>query len=388
MKEFIFCNPTQIVFGKDAVQGLGAEMKRHGRRCLLVYGQSAIKKIGLYDTVLAQLRAASLDVIEHGGVKANPVLSHARTGIAKARAERADCVLAVGGGSVLDEAKAIAAGALYDGDVWDFYATEKKPAACLPLVTVLTVPATGSEMNGGTVVTNEDTKQKFGFIHPALYPKTSFLDPALTRSLSRAQIAYGAVDALSHLMEGYFTHDGGWTPIQDRWAEGLARSIVEATERILAGPDDDDARATYMWGATLAWNGMVSAGIGGFSFPNHAVAHPIGAVYDLAHGATLAMVIPYWMQQSIPLRAARIAQFGRQALGLAAGGADEHVAAVACEKWRDWFRRIGAPTTFAEANVTAPDRQELLRLTVDLTRVWGMSDLPPATIERILQQEL
>lgn len=385
MKDFTFHNPTRIVFGIGAVAGIGDATRALGRRALLVYGRDAIKRIGLHSQIVGALQAAGVEMVEHPGVQPNPLLSHAEAGIALARSEAIDVVVAAGGGSVIDEAKAIAAGALVERPIWDMYTGAFTPERALPIVAVSTIPATASEMNGGTVITNDRTHQKFGRLLPALHPAVSFLDPALTVSLPREQSAFGAVDAISHLLEGYCTHDGGWVPIQDRYAEGIILSIIESTERILQDPNDLEARATMMWGATLAWNGLGPSGLGAFGLPNHMLAHPIGGLYDLAHGATLAIVIPAWVRHTMeqsPELARRIARLGQQTLGVPAGD-PRATATRSIDALEAWFKKIGAPTRMGDAKIIDPDLRALTGQALELASLWGMEGTRREDVESV-----
>ena len=195
----------------------------------------------------------------------------------------------------IDEAKSIAAGVVAEDDVWRFYLGEAKIESALPLATVLTLPATGSEMNGNAVITNDETNDKLGLASPHFYPRVSILDPSLTVTVPPRYTAASAVDIVSHLTESYFTNDGGWTPLQEYYVEGLVKTVMATTRRILQNPEDLEARATLMWSATLGWNGLNVAGVGAFSMPCHALEHPISALYDIAHGAGLAIVTPAWL---------------------------------------------------------------------------------------------
>lgn len=220
MKNFIFHNPTRIVFGEGTISKIGKNAKAFGGKALMVYGRSSIKRSGLYSRVIDLLREEAIEIVEFAGVKSNPSLSHLREGIELAKRQRIDFLLAVGGGSVIDETKAIAAGAMTNGDVWDFFTGKATIQAALPVLTILTLPASGSEMNGSMVITNEDTRQKYGFSSPYLYPRISVLDPAVTCTIPLTYTAYGAVDAMSHLLEGYFTHKDTWAQSRiDMWKD-------------------------------------------------------------------------------------------------------------------------------------------------------------------------
>jgi alcohol dehydrogenase YqhD (iron-dependent ADH family) len=267
-------------------------------------------------------------------------------------------------------------------DVWDFFdgtATIKK---ALPVLTILTLPATGSEMNGGTVITNEETKQKYGFIDSHLCPKVSILDPTLTFSVTPEYTAFSAVDAFSHLTEGYFTHKAEWVPLQDRYVEGLVKTIIESIERILKDPEDYNARATMMWAASLAWNGLGTAGIGDFGVPAHMLEHSLSAIYDIAHGAGLSIVIPAWMTYALKEGNVNIEKFAENVFDIRTGSSEEKtqkgIAAL-----RAWFEKIGSPTSFSHANIPAADIDmiaENARMTAEL---WGLTDYTKEIIAEI-----
>ncbi len=364
MNNFTFYNRVKIVFGKDALDSLGSEIAGLGKRVLFVYGKGTIKKIGLYDRVISILKDASKEIVEHSGVKPNPVLSHTKEGITKARQEKVDFILAVGGGSVLDESKAIAAGTLYSGDVWDFFTGDAEIKESVPLVTVLTVPATGSEMNGGMVVTNEETDDKFGLVAEPTQPLASFLDPTLTFSIPKDYTAYSGVDAISHCVEGYFTHNCPYAPVQERYVEGIVRAIMESIEKILEKPDDYDSRAAFMWAASLAWNGLTMAGLEGAGVPSHMLAHPLSALYDMAHGATLSITIPAWMTWAHRQGNDHIERFSRNMFGVDAE--------MGIEKMKSWFRKIGSPVSLSEAGVTGQKVDRVVEKTFDLAKAWDM----------------
>jgi len=372
MQPFVFHNPTRIIFGEGTVPQIGGEARPYGKKILLVYGRASIKRSGLYDRVMASLHEAGLDVIELPGVQPNPVLSHLRKGIALAKEAQVDAVLAVGGGSAIDTAKGIAAGAATDRDVWPFYCRTATVEAALPVLAILTLAATGSEMNGRQVVTNEETQEKFGFLSPLLHPRVSILDPTLTYTVPVNYTAYAAVDAISHLLEGYFTHGDLWTPIQDRYAEGLVKTIMETAERVLADRSDYQGRATMMWAATLAFNGLGIAGVGDVEFPNHMLEHPLSALYDVPHGAGLSVVIPAWMAFMARRNPGRIAHFADAVLGIRSGD-DAAKAEQAAGRLRAWFEKIGSPVSFAQAGIPAADLERIVDKTVALSKVWKVT---------------
>ena len=233
MQNFVFENPTKIIFGKGQIPRIGKETARFGRRALLVFGMGTILKNGVYDQVTNALEKAGVEIVDFPGVKSNPVLSHVQKGIALARGENVDVILAVGGGSVIDAAKAIAAGVVAHHDVWDFFTFSKPVTGALPVLTVATVSASASEMNAGAVVTREDGCQKYCIVSPFIQPKVSVLDPTVLFSLSPAYSAYSAVDIITHMLEGYFNNTSSASPLQDRLVESLIKTVMESTEIIL-----------------------------------------------------------------------------------------------------------------------------------------------------------
>jgi len=377
MQNFTFVNPTKILFGRDVIPKLAAEAAKAGKKALLVYGGGSIKKNGVYAALTDALASNGVQVVEHPGVKPNPVLSHAREGVKKALREKCDVIVAAGGGSVIDESKAIAAGARYDGDVWDFFCGKTAPRDALPLFTVLTIPATGSEMNSGCVLTNFEARQKYSAQSPVLFPKVSALDPETTLTLPRPQIGYGAVDALAHIIEGYFTTSDCDAEVTDEIVHGLARSIITATGRILKDQADYSARASMMWSATLALNGLATCGYGGMNFINHAIEHSLSAIYDIPHGAGLAIVMPGWFRHHLEKDGpARLNKFGGAVFGTSS-------AEGTIKAFEDFFRKAGAPVRLAEAGIPAEDIPKIAENAMGLIRLWGMKHEQPE-IEKIL----
>ena len=384
MQNFTFWNPTRIVFGQNTIPQIGKETVAFGQKALLVYGRDSVKRSGIFDLVIKALNDAGVTVVEFGGVRSNPVLSHLREGVALAKLERVDVVVAVGGGSVIDESKAIAAGALAEHDVWDFFVDQARVKEALPLLTVLTLAATASEMNSGGVVTNEETRQKFNINSPLLFPKVSILDPTVTFTVPADYTAYAGVDAIAHMIEAYFTCQDSAIPLQDRLVAGLASTIMEATEQCLTRPDDYQARANMMWGASLAFNGLTTAGIGPYGFPNHMIEHSLSALYDIAHGAGLSIVIPGWMSYQAQRAPARLARFARQVFGVEA--ADDAAAALqGIAALKGWYERVGSPTSLGAAGIPAADIDKIAENAVMLAKKWRLKDYTREVIAEILQ---
>ncbi len=373
MFDFTFHNPTRIIFGRNKEQEIGVELGAAGiKKVLLVYGRESIRRSGLYERVTAGLRDRDITFHELAGVSPNPRLSHVAQGIALVRERPVDALLAVGGGSVLDAAKAIAVGSRTERDLWDFFLGKAEVRAALPLYTVLTLAATGSEMNGNCVITNEETCQKYSISSPHIYPRVSILNPELTFSVPPDHTAYGAVDVISHVLEGYFTKQPS-TPLQDRLVEGIIKSVLTTTASILAKPTDYRARAEFMWAATLALNGLTPAGIGEYSFPNHMIEHALSALYDIPHGAGLAIVLPAWMKWYSRSRPEQFNRFARVMF-------NSRTAAQGIAALEEWLVTIKAPTRLSDVNIPAAAIGRIAENAAGLARVWGMSDQYPAAV--------
>lgn len=390
MKRFEFYNPTRIIFGAGVLAETGATVAGYGTRALLVTGRESLKKSGVYDTLVSSLKNAGVDIIDFSGVRPNPLLSHAREGGRLAAAEKADCIVAAGGGSVIDEAKAIAMAACDKGPLWDFFTRKRRPQAALPLIAVQTLPATSSEMNPAAVLTNDETREKFSCRSSLLNPAAALLDPETTLSLPLDQTAYAGVDMISHLLEGYLTSQDPYAPVHDGYAEGLIRAIKDSLEQLLTDPRDLQARSALMWAGSLAWNGLANAGLEGAAIPNHMLEHPVSALYDLPHGAGLSVIIPAWMKYMRETIAPRLEQFGRHILGMGigAGGNREAFRNRIIEHWEEWYRHIGAPVRFGEAGIESPDLNGLTRQALALCRLWGIKGYADADVEAIYRLAL
>ncbi|HEY8529535.1 MAG TPA: iron-containing alcohol dehydrogenase [Paenibacillaceae bacterium] len=351
MNPFRFENPTVLYYGSGQIEAhLASEVKKYGRNVLLVYGGGSIKRFGLYDKVIGILRGAGCNVFELSGIEPNPRLSSVYKGIEICKTQGIDLVLAVGGGSVLDAAKAIAAGAKYDGDVWNFYTQKDEPRDALPLGTILTLAATGSEMNGNSVITNWETKDKLsmGSIH--CYPRFSFCDPANTFTVPRDQTVYGIVDMISHVFEQYFSPASN-TPLQERLCEAVMRTIIETAPRVLEQPENYEARETIMYCGTMALNYMISMGMPG-DWATHVIEHEISAIYDIPHGGGLAIVFPRWMEYVVDAGPERFAQMAVRVFDVdPSGKTQREVALEGIERVKAFFRSIGAPASLADYNI-------------------------------------
>ena len=384
MKNFVFHNPTKILFGKDTIPSIGSETAAFGKKALMVYGQGSIRKNGIYDQATKSLQDAGVTIVEHGGVKSNPVLSHVHQGIKLAKEHKVDEIVAVGGGSVIDSAKAISAGALVEHDVWKFFIGKKSIKDALPLTCVLTLAASGSEMNSGMVITNEETEQKFGFANKHLFPKVSILDPGATFSVSPYYTAYGAVDAIAHVLEFYFTNQEPYTPVQDHFMEGLVISCMDSCDRVLGNLEDYNARADLMWAATLALNGMTGAGLGKVGFPMHLIEHSLSALYNVPHGAGLSVIIPGWMIYQAQRTPEKFAQFAERVFGKTSGPMEKKVA-EGIQALLSWFVKVKSPTNLTALKIPAQDIPKIAKNAVGLAKVWRMNDYTEEKIEEILK---
>ncbi|MCO6560989.1 MAG: iron-containing alcohol dehydrogenase [Gilliamella sp.] len=315
MHEFSFQNPTRIEFGIDKEKNMGRYMKEFGaKRVLIVFGSDRIKQSGLFNDVTTSLRKNDIQFTECSKIKSNPVLTKVREGIAIAKEFGADSVLSIGGGSCLDSAKAIAAGSLYERDVWDFF-TGTEVTKALNIFDIMTLAATGSEMNNGGVITNEETRQKYPIHGFSLFPKVSVINPKLQTTIGADYLVYSAADIIAHSIEGYFT-----ATIQPELInlqiEANIKTVIRTTEQLLQHPTDLDARGEFAWAATLALNGLTYLGTAGFSYPNHMIEHAMSAICDVPHGAGLSVVMPAWMTWYHDRNPKQFQRFSKEIFGL------------------------------------------------------------------------
>ena len=387
MQNFVFENPTKIIFGKGQIPKIGKETSRFGKKALLVYGMSSILKNGIYAQVTDSLKKAGVDFVDFPGVKSNPVLSHVQKGIELARKENVDVILAVGGGSVIDAAKAISAGVKADHDVWDFFTFSKPVTGALPVLTVVTVSASASEMNAGAVVTKEDGCQKYCIVSPFIQPKVSILDPTVLFSLSPEYSAFSAVDIITHMLEGYFNNTASKTPIQDRLVESLMKTVMESTDIIMVEPDNYSARANMMWSAILGFNGLTTAGMGQVQMPAHMIEHSLSAIYDIAHGAGLSIVLPAWMSYMLDTKTERLAKFAREIFHVKGRGSKPVAEkGIACLKL--WFESIGSPVSLKAAKIPESDIDSIAENAFALSQVWFYEGYTKDVIKKILMNAL
>lgn len=350
MINFEFLSPTKILFGRDMEKQVGAMVKKYSKKALLHYGSGSIRKNGLYDTVTQSLREAGVEYVELGGVQPNPRVSLVRKGIELCRQENVDFILAVGGGSVIDSAKAIGVGVPYTGDVWDFYDKSAEPKVTLPVGTVLTIAAAGSEVSPSSVITNEDGCFKRGLDIDLIRPVFSILNPALTCSLPPYQTACGAADIMAHTMERYFTNVPD-VDFSDRLCEAGLQAVIKALPKVLADPDDYAARAEIMWAGSVVHNDLLSAGRIG-DWASHGIEHEVSGIYDIAHGAGLSIGYPAWMKYVYQRNIPRFAQFAVRVWG---GDYDYYhpqlTALEGINRLESFWKNCGLPIRFSEVGI-------------------------------------
>lgn len=350
MDNFIQWNPTKLLFGKGQIEQLKNEISTYGNKVLLVYGGGSIKRNGLYDQVVSILKDLSATYSELSGVEPNPRISTVRKGVDICKSEGIEFILAVGGGSVIDCTKAIAAGAKYDGDAWDIVTKKAVVKEALPFGTVLTLAATGSEMNPSSVITNWETNEKYGWGSPYTYPRFSILDPVNTYTVPRDQTVYGIVDIMSHTFENYF-HTTEHTELQDRMCEGLLLTVMETAPKLLENLEDYHHRATILYCGTVALNGSVSTGYRG-DWATHNLEHAVSAVYDIPHGGGLAIIFPNWMKHVLSENPERFKKLAVRVFGVdPEGKTTEEVGLEGIDRLKTFWDSIGAPSRLADYEI-------------------------------------
>jgi alcohol dehydrogenase YqhD (iron-dependent ADH family) len=350
VKNFTFQNPTKLIFGKDQLEQLKTEVPKYGKKVLLVYGGGSIKRNGLYQKVTSMLEEIGSRVFELPGVEPNPRITTARKGVEICKQEGIEFLLAVGGGSVIDCTKLIAAGAKYDGDPWDLVIKKAIAKEALPFGTVLTLAATGSEMNAGSVITNWETNEKYGWGSPVTFPKFSILDPVNTYTVPKNQTIYGIVDMMSHTLEHYL-HLEENTEYQDRMAESLLITVMETAPKLLNDLENYDYRSTILYCGTMALNGMISMGFQG-DWATHNLEHAVSAVYDIPHGGGLAILFPNLMRHNLHVKPERFKQLAVRVFGVdPEGKSAEEAGLEGIQKLREFWSSIGAPSRLADYNI-------------------------------------
>lgn len=361
MNDFQWYTPTEYVFGRGVEKQTGACALRYGgTKVLIVYGGGSAVRSGLISRVEASLSEAGVGFVSLGGIRPNPEDDKVYEGIELCRREGVDLVLGVGGGSVIDTAKAIAAGVVYDGDFWDFYEGTKVIEEALPVGVVLTIPAAGSEGSGNSVITKASLKKKISLRTPrALRPKFAIMNPEVTFTLPAYQTAAGAADMMAHILERYFNNTPE-TVVTDRVSEGVLKAIIELTPRVIANPEDYEARANLEWCGTLAHNGVCGTGVEE-DWASHRIEHEISAEYGVTHGAGLAVVFPAWIRWMSVHNPHKIIQWAERVWDVPCTNDKPAMIAEALTRFENWLHAIGMPTTFGELGIEHPDIDLLVR---------------------------
>ena len=368
MKAFTYYNPTRIEFGKGKEKNIGQYIAEYGiTKVLIVYGSERIRKSGLFDTVADSLTDNKISYEALGGVQSNPVLSKVYEGVALAKSSGAEAVLAVGGGSVLDSSKAIAAGATYDGDVWDFFTYKAVPNKALKIFDIITLAATGSEMNNFAVVTKEETKEKFNLAGAATFPTVSVINPELQATVTNEYLVYSAADIFAHSLDMYLS--ATYLPqYMAGYVENILKTVIRTTEILLADPDNYEARAEFAWAATQALNFTTFCGIENNRYDTHFIEHTLSAEYNIAHGAGLSIIMPAWMKWQKNNLPERFVQFAKNMFNVE--GADAGIEAL-----KQWYLKIGTPVTLKEGNIPEEDIPMLVEKLSVVAKMWGAEAL-------------
>ncbi|WP_047394153.1 iron-containing alcohol dehydrogenase [Cetobacterium sp. ZOR0034] len=390
MKNFIYDVPTKILFGEGQVSNVGKEVKKYASRVLLLYGKNSIKKNGLYDEVLKRLTDENIEVIELSGVDPNPRIETVREGADLCRRYKLDLILAVGGGSTIDCAKGIAAQTKYHGDIWQDLCVDKKfhlLTEALPIASILTLAATGSEMNGNSVLSNPNENLKLGFGSYILRPVFSILDPVYTFTVNKYQTAAGVVDIMSHLFEQYFSPDKkGY--LQARIMEGLLKTVIHYGPIAYENPTDYEARANIMWASSLSLNGLTSSGKESTDWATHQIEHELSAKYDITHGIGLGILTPYWMEYVLDKENVhRFVDYANNVWGIFEDD-DFEVARKVIQKTREFFNSLDVPSTLAEVDIDSSKLEEMAAGATRLGPIGTMKKLEFKDVLEILSSAL
>ncbi|RED56612.1 iron-containing alcohol dehydrogenase [Cohnella lupini] len=387
MKTFQFHNPTKLLFGKGMLSKIKEEIPAYGKRVLVVYGGGSIKRSGLYDQVMVHLKEIGAFVAELSGVEPNPRLTTVNKGIALIKENNLDFILAVGGGSVIDCAKAIAAGSRYDGDVWDIVTGKASASSAMPIGTVLTLAATGSEMNGNSVITNWETNSKRAFNSIHVYPRFSILDPELTYTVPLDQTIYGIVDIMSHVFEQYF-HASSNAPLQERIGEAILQSVIVTAPKLVKDLHNYENRETMMLNGTLALNGITAMGVQA-DWATHDIEHAVSAVHDIPHGGGLAILFPRWMEHVAGSKPYKIAQLGVRVFKLdPTGKSDSLLAMETITSLKQFWSSIGAPTSLSYYEIDHKEIELMADRAMVAPTIGSYVPLNKEDVKSILQRSL
>ena len=383
MRKFEYKNPTKIIFGKDSIAKLPKELPE-GSKIMMLYGGGSIKRNGVYEQVKTALE--SFEVIEFGGIPANPEYDVLMEALAIIKKENVNYMLAVGGGSVIDGVKFISAAAFYEGDdPWDILKKRIRPSKGLPFGTVLTLPATGSEMNSGSVVTRASTKEKLSFGGPGLFPQFSICDPQVVHSIPKRQLANGITDAYTHVLEQYMTYPVG-ALLQDRIAEGILQTLIEIAPKIIADPTDYEAASNLMWSCTMALNGLIQLGVPS-DWATHMMGHELTALYGIDHARTLAIIAPSHFRYNLETKKEKLAQYAERVWSVTEGTVEEK-ALAGIEKTESFFHSLDIKTTLSEYTSEYEGTAETIAQRFTDRKWMGLGEhrnLTPQDVEKIVK---
>lgn len=386
MNSFIYNIPTKVYFGENQLENLGKELRKFGRRVLLTYGGGSIKRIGLYDRVIAELQKAEMEVFELSGIEPNPRIESVRKGVEICKNEGIDVLLAVGGGSTIDATKFMAAGACVEHDAWEFFGANAKPIErALPIVTILTLSATGSEMDTAGVISNIETGDKLGRLAPALLPKVSFLDPTLTYSVGKFQTAAGSADIMSHILEVYFNTQKDLFML-DCFMEGMLKTVVKYAPIAVVEPENYEARANLMWTSSWAINGFINGGKRK-AWSCHPMEHELSAVYDITHGLGLAILTPRWMEYCLDeTNVDKYVQYGINVFGIDANMDKMAIAKESIRLTAEFlFDKLGLQRTFTEVGIKREDFELMAKKACRYGDIKGFKTLTVDDVIRIFE---
>ena len=386
MNNFIYNIPTKVYFGENQLENLGKELRKFGRRVLLTYGGGSIKRIGLYDRVIEELRKAEMEVFELSGIEPNPRIESVRKGVEICKNESIDVLLAVGGGSTIDATKFMAAGACVDHDAWEFFGANAKPIErALPIVTILTLSATGSEMDTAGVISNFETGDKLGRLAPALLPKVSFLDPTLTYSVGRFQTAAGSADIMSHILEVYFNTQKDLFML-DCFMEGMLKTVVKYAPIAINEPENYEARANLMWTSSWAINGFINGGKRK-AWSCHPMEHELSAVYDITHGLGLAILTPRWMEYCLDeTNVDKYVQYGVNVFGIDSTMDKMAIAKESIRLTSEFlFDKLGLQRTFTEVGIKPEDFELMAKKACRYGDIMGFNTLTVVDVINIFK---
>lgn len=350
MENFTAYNPTQLHFGKNVIEKLGESTLEYGKKVLLIYGKGSVVKNGTYDKVIKELKKINADIVEYSGIKSNPLVGDVSEAAQLGKLNNIDVIIALGGGSVIDSAKITALSIANNTDPWSIMKFKSKPTKTIPLIAVLTLAATGTEMNGAAVLQNPETHEKVGYVSPLMYPKHSFLDPEFTYTVPKNYTAYGIADLIAHALEAYFGK--GEASLSDRFVESIIKEAMHYAPLVLKEPENYDYRANIMWTATAALNGMTNYGRKHGDWGVHDIGHNISYLYDTPHGATLSIAYPAWLKLHKERIPERIAKLGNQLFGT--NSADETI-----DKLEKFFSSIDCPISLSEINIEDDKKEEI-----------------------------